>query len=51
VWLAIDKLDAAGGAAGVSATCMQLVDTSILLECEHKSLAIGNLKFADIFNL
>jgi hypothetical protein len=50
-WLAIDKLDAARRAAGVSATRMQLVDSSILLECEHKPLAIGDLEFADIFNL
>ena len=40
VGLAFDELDAAGGAAGVAAARMQLIDAGILLEREHQAFVV-----------
>src|SRR5687768_14938512 len=51
VWLRLYKFDSASGATSVSATGMQLIDPRILLESQHQSLALRNLKRPYTFHI
>src|SRR5438309_1107400 len=50
VGLTADELDAAGGAACVTAAGVQLVDFGLVLEGEHQALALGDVEVARPFN-
>jgi hypothetical protein len=49
-WFAGDELDAARGAAGMSAAGVKLIDSGVLCQGQDKPLPSGNVEFADIFN-
>jgi hypothetical protein len=51
VGLALDVLDPAGGAFGVSAATVQYVYPSILFDREDQPLTIGNIEIPHTLNL
>src|SRR5262249_49884062 len=50
IGLAGDELDAAGGAASVATTGMELVDLGLVGERQDKAFAGGHVEFTDTFN-
>ena len=50
VGLAGDELDAAGGAAGVAAAGVELIDLGLVLQRQDQPLAVRHLERADAFH-
>jgi hypothetical protein len=49
-WFAFDEFDPAGRASRVTAAGMQLVDVRVLLERQHETLTIFDIKRSESFN-